>query len=261
MTARLWPSGTNRAASSARLRAALTLGCFLVAMLVMSAPAHALAFQPSESEWNSWPDFCRARYVVSGAGMDSPFANRVSPGAVKNWELRLGANVWYALHHYCAGLAIEERGKRETDKKKREFALRRANEEYNFTFARLNESEPMRAEIAARMGLVYGELGEQDQALRFFDTAITGCATCDVGYQAEAMYYRTRGDLAAARQVLEAGDKALDGESSQLHYTLGLVLLDLKEFAAAQEQARSAYRLGYPLPGLRDRLAKAGYPP
>jgi len=38
------------------------------------------------------------------------------------------------------------------------------------------------------------------------------------------------------------------------------VLMDLKDFPAAQDHARRAYELGYPLPGLRDRLARAGHP-
>jgi hypothetical protein len=34
--------------------------------------------------------------------------------------------------------------------------------------------------------------------------------------------------------------------------------LDLKQYALAKQQARKAYQLGYPLPGLRKKLASVG---
>ena len=64
----------------------------------------ALSFYPSESEWLTWPDYCRARYVVSGAGSTSNYANRVSPDEVAYHRKRMGEGAWEYLHHYCAGI-------------------------------------------------------------------------------------------------------------------------------------------------------------
>lgn len=234
-------------------------------MLVLGAlafprPASALAFQPSETEWNTWPEFCRARYVVSGAGVDSSFSGRIDPQVVQSWEGRLGPDVWYALHHYCAGLVLANRGKALRDKQDRKLTLQHAIEEFNFTQARVPESHPMYAEMAARKGLLLGELGEPEQAMRNFDIAIASCADCAIGYEAKASYFRTNGKLEEARNTLEQGDKVMDGQNSEIHYQLGLVLVEMKDFPAAQTHARRAYELGYPLPGLRDRLAKVGHP-
>ncbi len=49
-------------------------------------------------------------------------------------------------------------------------------------------------------------------------------------------------------------------DSSEGHYNLGLILVRLKRYSEAREHARIAYRLGYPLPWLRDKLLKLGYP-
>lgn len=51
----------------------------------------------------------------------------------------------------------------------------------------------------------------------------------------------------------------LDPDSGESHYNYGLLLLDQKRYKAAVKQAQLAYNLGYPLPGLRNRLRKAGY--
>ena len=74
----------------------------------------ALAFTPSEVEWNLWPPYCRARYVVSGAGHDTAFTERVSKSEVEKWHNILH-NVWYSLHHYCAGKLFLVRAKNEKD--------------------------------------------------------------------------------------------------------------------------------------------------
>jgi hypothetical protein len=48
--------------------------------------------------------------------------------------------------------------------------------------------------------------------------------------------------------------------SAEAHYNLGLLLLDMQRYEDAQAEAEKAYKLGYPLAGLRRRLAEAGHP-
>lgn len=232
----------------------------ILAAVLAPHTAGALTFAPTESEWNTWPAYCQARYTVSGAGVDSQFSNRVDPAVVKSWEAKLGPDVWYSLHHYCASLIIGNRARATGDKRERELLLTRVIEEDRFSLARIPETHPMHAEVGAHKGLAHIDLGETDVGVQHLDMAIRNCPTCPIGYQAKAMFYRASGQLPEARRVLEEGDQALGGQSAVIHYFLGLVLLDLKEFAAAQEHARQAYELGYPLPGLRQRLARAGYP-
>jgi len=232
----------------------------LAALLILPRAALALSFTPTEAEWYKWPEYCQARYMVSAAGVDSSFAGRVHADVVKSWESKLGPEVWYSLHHYCAGMLIADRAKVTPDKRERANLLTRVIEEYHFMLVRLPAAHPMRAEVAAHMGLVYADAGQPELALQHLDMAIEGCPSCGVGYEAKAMFYRGRGQLTDARHVLEEGDTAMGGSSAQIHYFLGLVLVDLKEYSAASDQARRAYELGYPLPGLRDRLARAGYP-
>jgi tetratricopeptide (TPR) repeat protein len=48
--------------------------------------------------------------------------------------------------------------------------------------------------------------------------------------------------------------------NAEAHYNLGLLLVDMERYEAAQAEAKTAYRLGFPLAGLRRRLAEAGHP-
>jgi tetratricopeptide (TPR) repeat protein len=57
------------------------------------------------------------------------------------------------------------------------------------------------------------------------------------------------------RQALEARPDA-----AEFHYNFGLLLTETGRYSEAQRHARRAYDLGYPLPGLRQRLADAGHP-
>ena len=60
----------------------------------------------------------------------------------------------------------------------------------------------------------------------------------------------------AASQLKVAEQNA--DSSATVHYTLGLLYLDLKDYDRSVEHARKAYDLGAPLPGLKNMLAKAG---
>lgn len=46
--------------------------------------------------------------------------------------------------------------------------------------------------------------------------------------------------------------------NANLHYNLGLAYADLKQYDKALASAHEAYRLGFPLPGLKSRLQRAG---
>lgn len=46
--------------------------------------------------------------------------------------------------------------------------------------------------------------------------------------------------------------------SADLQYNIGLLYFDKQQYAVAKEHAKKAYQLGYPLPGLRKKLAGVG---
>lgn len=48
------------------------------------------------------------------------------------------------------------------------------------------------------------------------------------------------------------------GDDANVHYNLGLAYADLKQYDKALKSAHVAYRLGFPLPGLKNKLQRAG---
>lgn len=72
-------------------------------------------------------------------------------------------------------------------------------------------------------------------------------------------YFWKKGDRQLAKSWYE---KALELEPglAEGHYNLGLLYADEKNMEKAREHARAAYAAGFPLPGLKNKLARAGYP-
>lgn len=60
----------------------------------------------------------------------------------------------------------------------------------------------------------------------------------------------------ALSQLNEAARLGID--SANANYNMGLIFYDLKEYEKALYHAQEAYRLGFPLPGLRDKLKRVG---
>jgi len=71
------------------------------------------------------------------------------------------------------------------------------------------------------------------------------------------IYLYRVGKKADARRVLEEARKIDDGDPN-LHYNLGFVYLDLGDKDNALASAQKAYQLGAQLPGLKEKLRKAG---
>ena len=71
------------------------------------------------------------------------------------------------------------------------------------------------------------------------------------------IYLYRIGKKVDARRILEDA-RNIDDDDPNLHYNLGIVYLDLGDKDKALASAQKAYNLGAQLPGLRERLRKAG---
>lgn len=48
------------------------------------------------------------------------------------------------------------------------------------------------------------------------------------------------------------------GDNANVHYNLGLAYFDLKQYDKALKSAHAAYRMGFPFPGLKNKLQRVG---
>jgi Tfp pilus assembly protein PilF len=69
------------------------------------------------------------------------------------------------------------------------------------------------------------------------------------------VYLMKRGRTDEGSQQLEAALR-IAPESAEVHYNLGLAYIDLKELDKAMYHAARAYDLGFPLPGLKNKLIR-----
>lgn len=230
---------------------------FCLCCLFQAQPSHALAFTPTETEWVTWPDYCRARYVVSGAGVKSLFAARVPESEISRQQARMGA-AWYWLHHYCAGLAYLSRAN--ADAAKTEYWLKEAEVNFLGYYQRVDQASPMFVDAAINMAQVHRKRGDTGTALRFLDEAMHAQPAATSPYALASIVYRENRDLKGAVAVLLRGNEAVGGNSAELHYFLGLIYIELKDLESATNHAKRAYELGYPLPGLASKLQQLGYP-
>ena len=71
------------------------------------------------------------------------------------------------------------------------------------------------------------------------------------------LYHLKHGRPGEAVKKLEEA-RAIAGDDANVHYNLGLAYTELKQYDKALKSAHVAYAKGFPLPGLRDRLRRAG---
>lgn len=76
-------------------------------------------------------------------------------------------------------------------------------------------------------------------------------------YVIQGIYFHGAKQYAKAREAYDLALK-IEDKSVNAHYNLGLTCLELKDYACANEHAQKAYALGATVPGLRDKLQKAG---
>ncbi|MFW2132513.1 tetratricopeptide repeat protein [Ectothiorhodospira haloalkaliphila] len=74
----------------------------------------------------------------------------------------------------------------------------------------------------------------------------------------EGVHYHRLGNRAEARTHLKRAAE-LSPENPEVRYNVGLLLFRYGEHDAAYGHAKEAYAMGYPLPGLRNMLERAGY--
>ena len=91
----------------------------------------------------------------------------------------------------------------------------------------------------------------------YFERAMAFAPRDGTVHMIYGIYLARKGDLnAALDRYLEALEMTPD--STEVHYNLGLLYADLKRYDDARDQAWIAYGAGFPLLGLRNKLARAG---
>lgn len=92
----------------------------------------------------------------------------------------------------------------------------------------------------------------------YFDKAIEFRPDDSVVHTLYGIYLHKEKKYKQALKEYEIAEQ-LKPDSADLQYNMGLLYVKLKDYKNALKHAHEAYKLGHPLPGLRDELKKAGY--
>ena len=71
-------------------------------------------FTPTDAEWATWPEMCKAPVFAHTHRSGSDFGTSVPQSVVQQWEAQLGPG-WNYVHHHCAGMIYLDRAKLESE--------------------------------------------------------------------------------------------------------------------------------------------------
>lgn len=91
----------------------------------------------------------------------------------------------------------------------------------------------------------------------YFQRAIQINPTSSVTYMLNGIYLHKLKKYDEALKLYQKSEQ-LHANSAELNYNMGLLYFDMKNIQKSKEYAKKAYRLGYQLPGLRQKLSKQG---
>jgi len=235
----------------------------LVTFVLLAIPKVVLAFnfQPEQHEWYAWAPYCQARYVETQVGRASAFKDMVPSSTVSYWKQSIPHDTWLHLHHYCAGVIWLQRAQFGDTTQPTGFVLDKAIQEMNYTMRNIPASSQIANKVAADLATALMEKGEDAQAQRLLSRQIESQPQGEQAYLASALVFHRSGNYSKALVILQQGLANVVNPSAELYYMIGLVSVDLNKFAEAADYASKAYEMGYPLPGLKDRLIRSGHWP
>lgn len=234
---------------------ALTLLCSIDAV-----HASDWTFVPEPAEYAVWPEHCRVQYTYITRGANE-YGQNYSQTDIAEWSDRIGAKTFIAIHHYCAAMIYLNRARFQPDPKQRKFLISKALDDGNFTYVRSDAHSMVFPNVAVVMAQAKFANDEPEAAIKILEDVIDVQSERTEPYAELAAIYRKQGNTAGAVEVLERADAAVSGKSAQIKYSLGLAQIEAGKLGAAVESARRAYELGYPLPGLKNKLQKLGHWP
>lgn len=91
----------------------------------------------------------------------------------------------------------------------------------------------------------------------YFERAVRFRQDDPIARMLYASFLGKQNRISAAQQQLKAAEAVADGNPFT-YYNVGMIYADLKDWDNALVQAHKAYALGFPQPGLRERIKSAG---
>ncbi len=225
---------------------------------VAACSGSAFAVDISESEWNTWPPYCKAGFLASEWSSESPFIGRMSPAQFRSIRSANASIGIPGLHHFCVGMVYINRAKNQGSTPKGRETLRNAVREIQYSFARIDTKAPKYSLVTAYYGTALYRQGKHQEAVDMWSRGINAKPASRESYLAMAEALLAEKKAKEALEVLLRYEKAKEDDAADAEAFLAHTYIQLGEYGKAREHTDKAYRLGYPLPGLRNKLERMG---
>lgn len=220
--------------------------------------AHAV-ITPTEIEWLTWPDFCKAGFLASDWSANSPFKGRIPQDQLRSMNPSEGGGSGIpGVHHFCGAMLYLNRAKSARNPTEKNNLAKSAVVEIEYSYSRMRTTAPMYSLVTAYYGTALHRAGKPQQAIDMWKKGIATQPKARESYLAMAEVLLEEKKPKEALEVLLNYEQLKEYDAPDAEYFIGHTYFELKQYDKAREHADKAYQLGYPFPGLRDKLKRVG---
>lgn len=225
-------------------------------LLGNTAPLFAFDLMITQREFVQLSSRCQLYYfAVMGSRLpfDSPFSReQVQQGRI---EAEKVGGAW----HYCGGLVWLNRATVAADVQSKKRAYNQALEEINFTARKISETSHMYSEVQVNLARALFYTEQHEKSRHLLNSLLQKKPTMTSARIELARQLRATKNTPQAIELLENATAKEFEVSADLNYFLGVYQYHEGNYAAAKKHADHAYKLGYPLPWLKTKLAQKGF--
>ena len=225
---------------------AISLCVFCITFSSYSAAFGAIL---TEAEFNQLHRRCQLYYAGTSIGRELGFAARFSQLELKT--SRVEATKSGGAWHYCAGVIDLKRYSIATNLNDKEGHLKRALNQINYTNRNMTEESYIYPEVKLHLARALNYNKQKNKSIEILDNLINKRPEYTPGYIELASIYKKSGETEKAISILESTSEIQKSNSADLNYFLGLYYFEIKKYDKSSAYARSAYKKGYPLLGLK----------
>ncbi len=237
------------------MRRTLTVGCAFV-LFFLSNPLFAFDLVVTEREFYQLTRTCQLYYYSAmGKRLDfeAPFSNEEVANA------RIEAEATGGAWHYCGGLVWLNRAAVTGDPQKKKIAYEQAMLEIDFTAKKISKSNPMFMAVKVNQAKAYFLNGHKDKSKKSLESLLAEFPLMTAARIELARQLKLANQIKQAISLLEQASSKEFEISADLNYFLGVYHYHDGNFDSSFKYAQQAYKLKYPLPWLRKKLAAKGF--
>lgn len=229
---------------------------------LMGIAQHTFAFQPQadirEIEWSSWPDFCKAAYIVTDYSAGSTYRARMSRETAKGIVKSFGGEKYLpGPHHFCVGVVLLQRVQFGTGgpQKKGEWAALAANE-FFYSYKQMEPGVGAFSLVSDHYARALRAGGNKRRAYEIWQIAISFEPSDKRSYISMSSALLEDGKKTDALKLL----RSYPEESGTIHgdyqFALASALFENGRLDDAKVHATQAIELGYNATGLLKKIER-----